>query len=162
MAFKLLGDYHTMTRTQRLETSRLHSRDHLEVNMSEQELMQFFEFDQSDLQANQAGQISEKQKARVVKANRSRLFANPFAKFGYKLAVAQGPVSFESLQTSYHGGELWYYLEVEQKSFRVDKALLNIMTPGEVYNLYYCYADDAPDDNGLYKILSAELVSKAK
>jgi len=36
------------------------------------------------------------------------------------------------------------------------------MTQGDEYALYYGYADDAPDDNGFYEILSAELISKAK
>jgi hypothetical protein len=57
---------------------------------------------------------------------------------------------------------LWYELQVGEKSFHVDKDLPNIMMQGDVYAIYYCYAEDAPDDNGLYKILSAELISKAK
>jgi len=130
--------------------------------MPDQILMNYFKFDESDLQVNQNGLISEKQKDRVSKKAKSRLFANPFSKFGYKLAKVQGPIKFESLQTAYHGGELWTYLSVEEKSFHVDQDLPNIMRHGDVFSIYYCYADDAPDDNGLYEILSAELISKAK
>ena len=130
--------------------------------MPDPALMIYFKFDESDLQANRNGQISEKQKEHVSKKAKSRLFANPFSKFGYKLAKVQGPIQFENLQTAYHGGELWTYLEVDEKSFRVDGDLPNIMRQGEVFAIYYCYADDAPDDNGLYEILSAELISKAK
>jgi hypothetical protein len=128
--------------------------------MSDQELMKYFEFDESDLQANRDGQISEKQKSLVLKTDRSRLFN--FAKARYTLAKVQGSINIDSWQTAYHGGMLWYELQVGKKSFHVDKYLLNIMMQGDVYTIYYCYADDAPDDNGLYKILSAELISKAK
>ena len=128
--------------------------------MSDQELMKYFEFDESDLQANRDGQISEKQKTHVLKSDRSRLFN--FTKTKYTLAKVQGPVNIDSWQTAYHGGMLWYELQVGEKSFHVDKDLPNIMMQGDVYTIYYCYADDAPDDNGLYKILSAELISKAK
>jgi hypothetical protein len=128
--------------------------------MSDQELMKYFEFDESDLQANRDGQISEKQKSLVLKSDRSRLFN--FAKARYTLAKVQGPINIDSWQTAYHGGMLWYELQVGDKSFHVDKDLPNIMMQGDVYAIYYCYADDAPDDNGLYKILSAELISKAK
>jgi hypothetical protein len=130
--------------------------------MPDPALMDYFKFDESDLQANRNGQISEKQKDRILKKARSRLFANPFSKFGYKLARAQGPIQFEGVQTAYHGGELWTYLQVEDKSFRVDQDLAKIMMQGDVFAIYYGYADDAPDDNGLYEILSAELISKAK
>ena len=128
--------------------------------MSDQELMKYFQFDESDLQANRDGQISEKQKTHVLKSDRSRLFN--FTKTKYTLAKVQGPVNLDSWQTAYHGGMLWYELQVGEKSFHVDKDLPNIMIQGDVYAIYYCYADDAPDDNGLYKILSAELISKAK
>jgi hypothetical protein len=127
--------------------------------MSDQELMKYFEFDESDLQANRDGQISEKQKALVLKSNRSHLFN--FAKARYTLARVQGPIKIESWQTAYHGGMLWYELQVGEKSFHVDKDLPNIMMQGDVYTIYYCYADDAPEDNGLYKIISAEFISKA-
>lgn len=130
--------------------------------MSDQDLMNYFKFDESDLQANRSGEISENQKARIMKKSRSRLFSNPFSKFGYKLAKVQGAIKFESVQTAYHGGELWYYLDVGEKSFRVDGDLTSLMTQGDEYILYYGYAGDAPDDNGLYEILSAELTSKAK
>jgi hypothetical protein len=132
--------------------------------MSDQQLMDYFKFDETDLQANQDGQISEKQKARVLKRDRSHLSLSGLfsSKFGYKLAKVQGPIKIENIQTAYHGGELWYYLWVGEKSFRVDEDLANIMKQGDVYTLYYCYADDAPDDNGLYEILSAVLISKAK
>jgi hypothetical protein len=128
--------------------------------MSDQELMKYFEFDESDLQANRDGQISEKQKSLVLKSDRSRLFN--FAKARYTLAKVQGPINIDSWQTAYHGGMLWYELQVGDKSFHVDKDLPNIMMQGDVYTIYYCYANDAPDDNGLYKILSTEFISKAK
>jgi hypothetical protein len=132
--------------------------------MDDQKLKDYFKFDDADLQANRNGQITEKQKARVLKRDRSRLSLTSLfsSKFGYKLAKVQGPIKFESLQTAYHGGELWYYLDVGEKSFRVDEGLPNIMPNGNVFTIYYCYADDAPDDNGLYEILSVELISKAK
>jgi hypothetical protein len=128
--------------------------------MSDQELMKYFAFDESDLQANRDGQISENQKALVLKSGKSRLFN--FSKAKYKLAKVQGPVNIDSWQTAYHGGMLWYELQVGEKSFHVDRDLPNIMKQGDVYTIYYSYADDAPDDNGLYKILSVELISKAK
>ena len=128
--------------------------------MPDQNLMDYFKFDESDLQANRDGQISEKQKALVLKHDRSRLFN--FTKTRYTFAKVQGPVNIDSWQTAYHGGMLWYELQVGEKSFHVDKDLPNIMMQGDVYTIYYCYMDDAPDDNGLYKILSAELISKAK
>jgi hypothetical protein len=133
---------------------------YLEVTMSDLELMKYFEFDQSDLQANRDDQISEKQKALILKREKSRLFN--FARAKYKLGRVQGPIQIDSWQTAYHGGTLWYELKVGEKSFHVDKDLPNIMMQGDVYIVYYCYAEDAPDDNGLYKILSTELTSKAK
>jgi hypothetical protein len=66
--------------------------------MSEQQLMNYFKFDAADLQANQSGQITEKQKARMVKVAKSgRISGNPFALFlvfigfiGIVVAVATG------------------------------------------------------------------------
>jgi hypothetical protein len=80
--------------------------------MPDQALMNYFKFDESDLQANRNGEISEKQKERVSKKAKSRLFANPFSKFGYKLGKVQGPIKFKDVQTAYHGGELWTYLDI--------------------------------------------------
>jgi hypothetical protein len=136
------------------------SGNHAEALMSDQELMKYFGFDDSDLQANRDGRISAKQQALISKGEKSRLFN--FVRAKYKLARVQGPVKIDSWQTAYHGGMLWYALEVGEKSFHVDQELPKLMAQGDVYAIYYCYAEDAPDDNGLYKILSAELVSKAK
>jgi len=44
----------------------------------------------------------------------------------------------------------------------VDENLANIMKQGYVYTIHNCYAENVPEDNGLYKILSVELISKAK
>jgi hypothetical protein len=132
--------------------------------MAEQQLMDYFKFDEADLIANQSGQITEKQKASIIKKDKAHLSLSSLfsSKFGYKLATLQGPINIDSMQTSYHGGNLWYYLEVREKSFRVDENLANIMKQGDVYTIHYCYAEHTPEDNGLYKILSVEFISRAK
>jgi hypothetical protein len=129
--------------------------------MSDQELMNYFTFDESDLQANRNGQISEQQKVRVLKRDKSHLSLTSLfsSKFGYKLAKVQGPIKIEDFQTAYHGGMLWHDLQVGGKSFIIKKDLPNVMAPGDVFAIYYCYAEDAPDDNGLYEILSAERIT---
>jgi len=48
--------------------------------MQDQKLMNYFKFDAADLQANQSGQVTEKQKARMIKDSKSGgIFGNPFA-----------------------------------------------------------------------------------
>jgi hypothetical protein len=48
--------------------------------MQDQKLMDYFKFDEADLQANRNGQVTEKQKARMIKDSKSGgIFGNPFA-----------------------------------------------------------------------------------
>ncbi len=48
--------------------------------MEEQTLMNYFKFDAADLQANRNGQVTEKQKARMIKDSKSGgILENPFA-----------------------------------------------------------------------------------
>ena len=66
--------------------------------MQDQKLMNYFKFDAADLQANQSGQVTEKQKARMIKDSRSGgIFGNPFALLfifiglvGFVIAVVAG------------------------------------------------------------------------
>ena len=66
--------------------------------MQDQKLMNYFKFDESDLQANRNGQVTEKQKARMIKDSKSGgILGNPFALLyvfigliGFVIAVVAG------------------------------------------------------------------------
>ena len=66
--------------------------------MQDQKLMNYFKFDESDLQANRNGQVTEKQKAHMIKDSKSGgIFGNPFALLflfigliGFVIAVVAG------------------------------------------------------------------------
>lgn len=66
--------------------------------MDDQKLMNYFKFDPADLQANRNGQVTEKQKARMIKESKTGgIFGNPFALLflfiglvGFVIAVVTG------------------------------------------------------------------------
>ena len=99
--------------------------------MQDQKLMDFFKFDEADLEANRNGEYSEAQKKRLFKG----LFA-PKKYFFYKL---QAPISIDGEKWDYHAAaEVHYILHADKKGFIVKKDLLDIMTRGDVYAIYYC------------------------
>ncbi len=125
--------------------------------MDDQKLKDYFKFDEGDLQANRKGDYSDVQKKRLFKG----LFA-PKKYFFYK---AEGPISIDGEKWDYHAAaEVHYILNVGQKGFIVNKDLLNIMTKGDVYIVYYCNDVDSNADgwDNRDKILSVEFISKAK
>ena len=66
--------------------------------MQDQKLMDYFKFDEEDLLANRNGQVTERQKARMIKDSKSAgIFGNPFALLflfigliGFIIAIAAG------------------------------------------------------------------------
>jgi hypothetical protein len=77
----------------------------------------------------------------------------------------QGPISIEPYTLDYHAAATVYYsLHVgKEKEFRVNKDLLNIMTRGEVYIVYYCndIESNAEGWGSRDKILSVEFISSS-
>ena len=71
--------------------------------MSDPHLMKMFEFDESDLQSNRNGRLSEKQKTRLEKAEKSSkgctsilgLFLVGIGLIGVGIAVAAAPALYE-------------------------------------------------------------------
>jgi len=125
--------------------------------MQNQKLMDYFKFDEDDLQANRKGEYSEAQKKRLFKG----LFA-PKKYFFYKV---QGPISIEPYTLDYHAAaKVYYSLHVGiDKGFRVDKDLLDLMTKRDVYAVYYCNATQSAQkgEDSWDKILSVEFIAKA-
>jgi hypothetical protein len=70
----------------------------METKMEDQKLMNYFKFDATDLQANRNGQVTDKQKARMIKDSKSGgILGNPFALLfifiglvGFVIAIAAG------------------------------------------------------------------------
>ncbi len=126
--------------------------------MQEQKLMDYFKFDESDLEENRKGEYSEAQKKRLFKG----LFA-PKKYFFYKV---EGPISIEPYTLDYHtAAKVNYSLHVgKDKEFRVNKDLQNIMPNGDVYTVYYCndVESNAEGWNSRDKILSVEFIAKAQ
>ena len=124
--------------------------------MEDQKLMDYFKFDESDLQANRNSNYSEAQKKRLFKG----LFA-PKKYFFYKV---QGPISIEPYTLDYHAAaKVYYSLHVgTDKEFRVNKDLLDIVTKGDVYAVYYCNATQSAQkgEDSWDKVLSVEFISK--
>ena len=124
--------------------------------MQDQKLMDFFKFDEADLESNRKGEYSETQKKRLFKG----LFA-PKKYFFYKL---QAPISIDGEKWDYHAAaEVHYILHAGKKGFIVKKDLLDMMTRGDVYTIYYCN-DVESTAEGWYsrdKVLSLEFISKA-
>ena len=125
--------------------------------MEDQKLMDYFKFDEDDLEANRKGEYSETQK--------KRLFKGLFASKKYFFYKVQGPISIEPYTLDYHAAATVYYsLHVgKDKEFRVNKDLLDIMTKGDVYTVYYCddIESNAEGWNSRDKILSVEFIAKA-
>lgn len=124
--------------------------------MQDQKLMDYFKFNESDLQANRAGDFSASQKAKLPKG----LFG-PKKYFFFKI---QGPVRLEVEKYDYRAeAKAHYALYVGKVRFYVSQDLTGILTNGDEYIVYYCNAHDSVTydswemDN---KILSMELVSK--
>ncbi len=124
--------------------------------MQDQKLMDYFKFDESDLQANHSGDYSEAQK--------KRLFKGLFAPKKYFFYTVQAPISVEGEKWDYHAAaQVHYVLYVGKKGFIVNKDILNIMTKGDVYTVYYCNDVESNADgwDSRDKILSVEFISKA-
>src|SRR5664280_448466 len=125
-----------------------------EVDMQDLKLMDYFKFDEDDLEANHKGEYSEAQKKRLFKG----LFA-PKIYFFYKV---QGPISIEPYTLDYHAAaKVYYSLHIGiDKGFRVDKDLLDLMTKGDVYAVFYCNATQSAQkgEDSWDKILSVEFI----
>jgi hypothetical protein len=124
--------------------------------MQDQKLMDYFKFDEADLEANRKGEYSETQKKRLFKG----LFA-PKKYFFYKV---EGPISIEGERWDYHAAaKVHYVLNVGKKGFLVNEQLLNIMAKGDVYTAYYCKEEESNLDgwDSQDKVLSLEFVLKA-
>jgi hypothetical protein len=124
--------------------------------MQDQKLMDYFKFDETDLEANRKGEYSE--------AQRKRLFKGLFAPKKYYFYKVQAPISIIGEKWDYHAAaEIHYVLYAAKKGFIVKKDLLDIMTKGDVYTIYYCnYVESKAEGwDSADKVLSLEFVSKA-
>jgi hypothetical protein len=124
--------------------------------MQDKKLMDFFKFDEADLEANRNGEYSEAQK--------KRLFKGLFAPKKYNFYKREGSISIQAYRTDPRSPANHHSLHVGEKQFDVKEDLLNIMTNGDVYAIYYCNAvqSDPQAIDSWDKILSVELISKAK
>ena len=124
--------------------------------MQDPKLMDYFKFDEADLEANRKGEFSEAQK--------KRLFKGLFAPKKYNFYTVEGSISIQAYRTDARSLANHHSMHVGEKQFDVGEDLLNIMTNGDVYAIYYCNAvqSDAHAIDSWDKILSVELISKAK
>ncbi len=119
--------------------------------------MDYFKFDEGELQANRSGYLSEKQKNDMLKRNKGGLLHHLFIAepdiSKVKVLKAEGPIKIVYMETrnNYH-----YEMHVGREALNVTKDLadMDIMKDGDVYNVYF--------DDYYSNILSVEFVSKAK
>ncbi len=120
--------------------------------MQDQKLMDYFKFEDADLEANRKGEFSEAQKKKL-----SRGLFPP----RYIFRKVEGPIKVWTQNLSYKNSSVWYFFTVEGKDFRANPDILNAVVQGDVYAVYYCYESGGTDDQSYYnKILSAEFISK--
>jgi hypothetical protein len=123
--------------------------------MQDQKLMDFFKFDETDLEANRKGEFSESQK--------KRLFKGLFAPKKYYFYKVQAPISINGEKWDYHAAaEVHYVLYAGKKGFVVKKDLLDIMSRGDVYTIYYGSSVESKPEgwDSEDKVLSLEFISK--
>ena len=121
--------------------------------MEDQELKEFFNFDEDDLQANRNGDFSEKQKIDILK-DKKRFEKGGFSFLaslgGHKdemdlsedsLKKAEGPVNIVRQEFNREHGlsTTNIYLHIDGKQFNVDEGLEEVMRQGDVYAVYYDY-----------------------
>ena len=126
--------------------------------MEDQKLLDYFKFDEADLEANRKGEYSETQK--------KRLFKGLFAPRKYFFKKVEGPIRIESYKLDWRAeATVHYSLHVgKNKEFHATKEILNVVTNGDVYAVYYCNAGSEIDQEGedtRDKILSVEFIAKA-
>jgi len=93
------------------------------------------------------------------------LFASNSSKSKFSLAKAQGFANLESRQTYASNGNpdiIVYTLHIGGKNFKADKGLIEAMTQGAEYIVYYYIRDDLTALISTKNILSAELISPAR
>jgi hypothetical protein len=124
--------------------------------MQDPKLMDYFKFDEADLEANRKGEFSEAQK--------KRLFKGLFAPKKFNFYKAEGAISIQAYRTDARSPADHTSLHVGEKQFDEKEDLLNIMAIGDVYAVYYCNAvqSDAHAIDSWDKVLSVELISKTK
>jgi hypothetical protein len=120
--------------------------------------MDYFKFDEADLEANRKGEYSEAQK--------KRLFKGLFAPRKYFFKKVEGPISIDTYKLDWRAeATVHYSLHVgKDKEFHATKEIINIVTKGDVYAVYYCNAASEIDQKGedsWDKILSVEFIAKA-
>jgi hypothetical protein len=124
-----------------------------EAEMQDQKLMDYFQFDEDDLQANRKGDFSEKQKNDILR-NKKRFENRGLASLlasggrgtktdlsGDSLKKAEGPVNivqeeFRGASGHFHSG---VYLHIGGKQFAVGEDLASVMSQGDVFAVYYDY-----------------------
>jgi hypothetical protein len=124
-----------------------------EVKMEDQQLKDFFNFGEADLQANRSGYFSEKQKNDILKDKKrfeNKGLASLLHSGGHgaetdlsedSLKKAEGPVNIVRQEfNGEHGfSTTGIYLHVGGKQFNVDEGLEDVMMQGDVYAIYYDY-----------------------
>ncbi len=136
--------------------------------MENQELMDYFQFDEADLLANRNGDFSEKQKNDILK-DKKRFENKGLASLlsigghgtktdlsGDSLKEAEGPV--EIVREEFNAGHghinTGVYLHIGGKRFNVDGDLADVMSQGDVYAVYYDYPGSMK--NGVKRSIKGE------
>lgn len=147
-----------------------------------QKLMDLLQFDEIDLELNQSGAVSEKQKKRLNKKRNSLKKAFTFAT-AHSLKVAknqpkrieewsvkrtEGWVRFTKVITkkyflipTFHLLSETYELQVDRRVFEVESRLLDLIKPGDYYIVYFINLQGNASKNEILSIEWAASCSTA-
>ena len=149
--------------------------------MQDQKLMDYFKFDETDLQANRSGYLSEKQKNDILNRKKDGLLSHVLGAIGVSadadvskgtVRKADGPVNILAMREGVKVRKTIHEIQMGEKMFLVDENIANVMMQGDEYILYYIGGSDSNSSAGglvrmemsipMVNIMSAELISKAK
>ena len=148
--------------------------------MDDQKLKDYFKFDEEDLQANQQGKLSEKQKNDILNCKKNGLLNHALAAIGISadtntsketVRKAEGRINIVTVRMGVKMPKTIHEVQIGEKTFLVDESIANVMMQGDEYILYYIGGSNPSSAAGglirmelsipMTNIMSAELISKA-
>jgi hypothetical protein len=148
--------------------------------MDDQKLKDYFKFDEEDLQANQQGKLSEKQKNDILNRKKNGLFNHALSAIGISadtdisketVRKAEGRINIVAVRMGVKMPKTIHEVQIGEKTFLVDENIANVMMQGDEYILYYIGGSDPNSAAGglvrmelsipMTNIMSVELMSKA-
>src|ERR1700690_323736 len=148
--------------------------------MDDQKLKDYFKFDEEDLQANQQGKLSEKQKDDILNRKKNGLLNHALSAMGISahtdistetVRKAQGRINIVAVRMGGKMPKTIHEVQIGEKMFLVDENIENVIIQGDEYILYYIGGSNPSSAAGglirmeqsipMTDIMSAELISKA-